>query len=464
MVLQQLSIQLGPGNEKGVPLKLYPFQEEGAKFLAERKSALLADEMGLGKTIQAIIACNHLRANRLLIVCPASVKFNWAREISRWSGREYNIDVVCGRYTRIRENADVVIINYDLLLTRAMQEQIKNRIFSVGIFDEAHYLKTPDAQRTQAVLLRGGVASRCVFKWFLTGTPVLNRPVELFPLLKAAAPDIIKPYSNYNAFGKRWCGGHYRQNNFGGEWWDKGATNIEELNERLTKSGFMLRRLKDEVLDELPDKQFQILPVSTEGVKDTKALKWLKSDARRVDLGGMEPGELARVRHSITQAKLPLIIEHIRTVLEAENKLVVFAYHRDILERLEREFREVGTVLIYGGVTAKQRSESVDRFQRDPNCRLFLGQITAAGQGITLTSARTAVFAEISWTPGEVLQAVDRIHRIGQTHGVLIQFLVYQDTLEEFMLRTIIDKKQTIENIVERKGEEQTPNVESLFT
>jgi SWI/SNF-related matrix-associated actin-dependent regulator 1 of chromatin subfamily A len=431
-------------------MKLYPFQEEGVKFLYEHSACLLADEQGLGKTIQAIRAFSELKARKVLIVCPASVKYNWAREIETWSKEWYNVQVLEGRYARIEKWADVVITNYDLLLSRSIFEQTQQTKFAVGIFDEAHYLKTPASQRTKAILLRGGVASRCVFKWFLTGTPVLNRPVELYPLLKAAAPELIKPHTKYESFGKRWCGGHYRQNGFGGEWWDKGATNIEELNGKLTKSGFMLRRLKNEVLNELPEKTYQILPISTSGLGKCRFLTWDKSDARRVNLSKLEPGELAKFRHDLAIAKLPHVISHIKDLLETKNKLVVFAYHRDVLERLEQEFRSHGTALVYGGVTAHERDELVSRFQNDVGTRIFLGQITAAGTGITLTAADTAVFAEISWTPGEIFQACDRIHRIGQKNAVLIQFLVFENTLEEFILRTVIDKKETIEKIVEK--------------
>lgn len=434
-------------------MKLYPFQEIGAKFLSEHSHALLADEQGLGKTIQSIRAMNELQARKVLIVCPASVKYNWAREIETWSKEWYNVQVLEGRYARIERWADVVITNYDLLLSRSIFEQIQQMKFAIGIFDEAHYLKTPSSQRTKAILLRGGVASRCVFKWFLTGTPVLNRPVELFPLLKAAAPELIKPYSSYNAFGKRWCGGHYRQNGFGGEWWDKGATNIEELNAKLTKSGFMLRRLKEEVLNELPEKTYQILPISTSGLGQSRFLTWSKTDARRVNLSKLEPGELAKFRHDLAIAKLPHVIGHVKDLLETKSKIVLFGYHRDVLERLEREFKLYGPALVYGGITAKERDASVTRFQNDPSCKVFLGQITAAGTGITLTAADTAVFAEISWTPGEIFQACDRIHRIGQKNAVLIQFLVYENTLEEFILRTVIEKKETIHQIVERQAE-----------
>ena len=430
-------------------MNLYPFQQEGVDFLYAHSAALLADEQGLGKTIQAIRAFSELKARKVLIVCPASVKYNWQREIEKWSPVWYNVQVLEGMYARIARWADVVITNYDLLLSPSIYEQIKQMEFAVGIFDEAHYLKTPASKRTRAILLRGGVASRCVFKWFLTGTPVLNRPVELYPLLKAAAPELIRPHHSEKAFGKRWCGGHYRTNEYGGEWWDKGATNIEELNEKLTRSGFMLRRLKSEVLDELPEKMYQILPISTKGLGQSRFLTWDKNDARRVNLSRLEPGELARFRHNLAIAKLSYVESHIHDLLATRSKLVVFAYHRDVLEHLERQFSGVGTALIYGGISASERDRLVSDFQSNPSTHLFLGQITAAGTGITLTAADTAVFAEISWVPGEIFQACDRIHRIGQKNAVLIQFLVFENTLEEFMLRTVIDKKETIHQIVE---------------
>lgn len=437
---------------------LFPFQQTGVDFLATRTRALLADEQGLGKTIQAIRAADKIKALKILIVCPAVMKYVWAREFKIWSNRDLKIQIVEGTFAKI-EDADVTIINYDLFVSRVIYEQIVSGLFSLGIFDEAHYLKGKDTKRTKAILLRGGVASRCCYKWFLTGTPVLNRPVELYPILKAAAPEIIHPYSNFNSFAQRYCGAYFD----GYELNTRGHSNTEELNERLTRSGFMLRRLKEEVLHELPEKQFQIIPLSKEGIKEKRLLKFIRSDARKQPPDTLDGGGLAKERHDLALAKTIQVLGHIQNLLDTERKIIVFAYHRDLLELLKRQLSSFSPVLIYGGLSASQKERALNDFRTREECRIFLGQITAAGVGITLVEARVAVFAEISWVPGEIFQAVDRIHRIGQKEKVLIQFMVWENTLEEFMLRTVIDKKHVIESVVEqRKGEEQTPDF--LFT
>lgn len=435
---------------------LYPFQTTGVEFLASRQKALLADEQGLGKTVQAILAAKQLKARKILIVCPAVVKYVWHREITEWTG-EKDIQVVEGMFARVKDSA-VTVINYDLLASPVVYEQIISRLYSLGIFDEAHYLKGRDTKRTKAVLLRGGVASRCLYKWFMTGTPVLNRPVELYPLLKACAPELLGEYSSFNSFAHRYCGAYFD----GYDLNVRGHSNVDELNEKLTRSGFMLRRLKSEVLHELPEKQYQIIPLGKEGIGNKKIFRFIKSDARKQTPASLDGGDLATERRELAMAKRRYVCDHVRSLLESERKVVVFAYHRDLLEQLRIDFESYNPGLVYGGVTAKEREKVIQDFRTKPECRVFLGQITAAGVGITLIESRIAVFAEISWVPGEIFQAVDRIHRIGQKEKVLIQFMVWENTLEEFMLRSVIDKKQVVEAIVEQKDEEQASEI--LFT
>jgi len=427
-------------------MKLYPFQKTGVKFLTGRKCALLADEMGLGKTIQAIDAINKLDASTVLIVCPASVKENWKRELNTWLKEPKKIEVVYGTKHRIPRSADIVILNYDLIHCEKIRAQLAVRKFHVGIFDESHYLKNPSAKRTKAVLVRGGLASQCRHKWFMTGTPVLNRPVELYPLLKAAAPDVIAPYSTFVRFARRWCGAYWD----GFRMITDGATNILELNERLIKSGFMMRRSKDEVLPQLPDKQYQIIPVLPGKEKlEPRFMNWSKDDARNVPNVTDGGAELAAFRRLLAKSKLKEVIAQAKDLLQEKKKIVIFAYHREMITELEKALSEFQPAVIHGGVPSSTRIMEVDAFQNDRECRVFIGQITAAGTGITLTAADTVLFAEISWVPGEVLQAADRVHRIGQKNNVLIQFMVIEDSLEEYILRTIIDKRRLIKSLVE---------------
>lgn len=430
-------------------LSYLPYQETGVRFLVDKKRALLADEMGLGKTIQAIGAINALTAAKtVLVVCPASLKLNWQRELLTWLCQSRTVQIVNGRNCHLR-NSDIIIVNYDLLIYPVIAKQLSERKFDVGIFDESHYLKGRKTKRTKAVLLKGGVASRCSRVWFMTGTPVLNRPVELFPVLRAAAPEVIAPYTTFAQYAYRYCAGWYDQAT--GIMWADGATNVDELNERLQT--FMLRRRKEEVLKDLPEKRFQIVPLSaTAKAKKliAKEMTWGIRDASYQTMPG-DVGDIARHRHELALSKLDDCIEYIKDLMEDTEKLVIFAHHRDVIKKLEKDLAYYNPMSLTGDTPQQARQEAVDEFQYDPLVRIFIGQVQAAGVGITLTAASTVVFVESSWVPGEIHQAVDRCHRIGQKNSVLAQFLVVEDSLEEHMLRTVIDKTRTIKRIVEKQ-------------
>lgn len=438
--------------------ELFPFQLIGRDFLKERRVALLADDMGLGKTAQAVAAARELKARRILVICPASVKYNWRRELGLWGLGHLTVQVVEGTFADIDQESNVIIINYDLLTSPKIYHQLTDLTFAVGIFDESHYMKNRNAKRTKAVLLRGGIASRCVYKWFLTGTPVLNRPIELYPLLKATRPEVIYPFTSYSAYAKRYCSGFFD----GYAYNDRGASNIPELRSKLLGSGFMLRRLKDEVLKELPPKQFQIIPVIAEKEKMSylaeKNFTFSRGEVKRLkfsDVCGGDLGEIAKMRHELALMKFPTIKAHLNDLFEVKKKVVIFAHHRAMIRMIADAFKEMNPAIIQGGVDAEDRLNEVERFQKDPECRLFIGQTQAAGVGITLTAADIAVFAEIDWVPGNIFQAVDRIHRIGQDRGVLIQFFVIQETIEEYMLQSVVMKKSTIEKLI---GDDERAN------
>lgn len=448
--------------------ELLPYQAEGVDFLSSRTHAMLCDEMGLGKTIQAIAAINKLGARKVLIVCPATLKLNWKRELEKWLEKKRVIQVLSTSQAVVNDETDILIVNYDLI-TYGMGSSLKvrghhdlahittrrsiiyNQIFSrqwaVGIFDESHYLKNKGALRTKAILQKDRIASRCIYKWFLTGTPILNRPSELYPVFRAVFPEVIHPYLNYAAYAKYFCGAH-----FNGKFYnDRGATNIPEMARRIQRAGIMLRRLKREVLIDLPDKTYQLIPLldSTEAPQRYMSadLIWSKK-LRHQDLGRVcsNLGEMAEHRHDTARVKLPYAIEHLKSILETVSKVVVFAHHTDIIDAIHTEFNDI-SVVVDGRTAQGARQAAVDLFQENPKCRMFIGQIQAAGVGITLTAASTVVFVENSWVPGEIAQAIDRCHRIGQKEAVLAQFLIIADTIEEHMLATVIQKLKTIKTI-----------------
>lgn len=428
-------------------MKLYPYQKIGVSWLKPRLNALLADEPGLGKSMQAVCAAQDHAS--ILIVCPASLKYVWEREIKKWAKDAGSIQILNGK-SKI-EKARWTIVNYDILLNKELYLQLLPLTFDVGIFDEAHYLKNGDAKRTKAVLMRGGLASRCARKWYLTGTPILNRPIELYPLLKASAPEVMYPFTTYIGYAKYFCGGFY--DNFGFN--DRGASHVDELNAALTRSGFMLRRMKEEVLPFLPEKTFELIPVDVKATKEFEFF-WSKDEATKVSFGDFfnaeDPGMLGKVaalRQYIAKEKLKHVLTHLKDLMQSKNKVVVFAHHRDIVDLLCDNLRPFNPVKVVGGMTAEAKNKAEQAFQNDPNVRLFVGNIQAAGVGLTLTASDTVVFAELDWTPGNILQASDRVHRIGQKNACLIQLFVTKGSIEEYILRRLIEKKEVCERVLD---------------
>jgi SWI/SNF-related matrix-associated actin-dependent regulator 1 of chromatin subfamily A len=427
-----------------------PYQRAGIHYICNRAVTLLADEQGLGKTIQAIGAWNELHPKHTLVICPASVKWNWAREFSWWGLGDPKCHVQQGRKGYPLNRSAVTIVNYDVL--DALHEELTDKPWDMVILDEAHFLKNSKAKRTQAALgyrTRQGIVKGAKHVVLLTGTPVPNRPIEFWPMLTRLAPDVIAPFTKYFDFGRRFCNAY--QGPFG---WDMtGSSNEEELNRRL-RSSIMVRRLKADVLTDLPDKQYQIIPFEA----DATARRLIKNESKIVDMEdlqktgkpkGMQVGELAELRHKLALVKLPLCLTHICDLLDGGvDKIVVFAHHAAVIDALMDGLKDYLPVKLDGRIGAVEKQRAVDTFQNNKDCRVFVGQMQAAGVGITLTAASNVVFVESSWVSGDIAQAVDRCHRIGQKDSVLAQFLVIRGSLEEYMLRTVVDKQHVINSVI----------------
>jgi SWI/SNF-related matrix-associated actin-dependent regulator 1 of chromatin subfamily A len=429
-------------------MKLKPFQEIGRDFLAARKTALLADEMRLGKTPQVIAAADKVRARKILVICPATVKIHWKRSFEEWGQMKRTCQIVSGTKAKISLTADVIIINFDLVWRPEIKKQLIAMKFGVGAVDECHYLAGRNSKRTVSMLStkdRTPILSTCTYKWFTSGTPITSRPRELYPILASCAPDVIRPYMSYTAYTRRFCGGYWD----GVQWVDKGATNTADLNVRLHKD-FMLRRLRKDVLGELPV-SYQLIPIEKKGRRlnslVAQEFNWEKDAAKYQSMGGEE---IATVRRELGLLKIPEAVKHIKYLLTMLDKLVVFAYHRDVMKKLHSEI--ANAVVVMGGMSPTAKQKSIDAFTNDLNCRVFLGQITAAGVGIDLASANNILFVESSWVPGDVDQAADRCSGFKQTKDVSAQFMVIEGSLEEHMLRTVIDKKKKIDSIVEQSS------------
>jgi len=470
-------------------LKYLPFQKAGIAFARDHRNVLIADEMGLGKTIQALgIMNDNPDIKRVLCVVPASLKLNWKREARKWLVRPTNISIIRSKdgwdidslETTVSASHSLVIINYDIL--KKFHKEIHNTEWDLLICDEAHYMKSGKAQRTKEIVgwfdkdIRRDVeyltAGR---KLFLTGTPIVNRPIELWTLVHFLAPkSFFCLFNKYNTgYAQKFCAPV--NNGYG---WDlTGASNLDKLQEML-RTSVMVRRLKKDVLKELPPKFRQVIEVPATGhtavVKreqnvletNAKVLDYLKTQvelAKASDnpedyknaVKALREGatvafsDMSKVRHETALAKVGVVVEHLKGIIEDdEQKVICFAHHRDVIEAIESAFGDK-CVKLYGGMSDKAKQNAVDRFQDDDNVKLFIGSIQAAGVGITLTAANKVVFAELDWVPGNMTQAEDRAHRIGQFMNVLIQHIVLEGSMDVEMAHKLIAKQEVIDNALD---------------
>jgi SNF2 family DNA or RNA helicase len=461
-------------------LSYLPYQRGGIAYASAHRDTLFGDEMGLGKTIEAAGTVNmDPTANSILIVCPASLKINWRREWIKWDVKGLEVAIVeVGRTTTkykqrnkvktkiVIENqfptAPVIIISYELM--GSWRAELRREEWSVLIVDECHYLKNKKADRTQEVFGRkrkvnkekpnGNVVEKDVLapipakrRLFLTGTPFINRPYELWPLIQALAPGFEK---DELAYAKKYCGAFH--NGFG---WDfSGASNLDDLQTRL-RALFMVRRLKKDVLKELPPKRRQVLVLESAGLKGLLEKEKRTYDEYANELGGAdietpEFGAMSAVRKEVAVAKIPFIVDHVQEVLKEQDKICVFVHHHEVVDALRAAFGD-SAVHIDGRSANEDRQAAVDRFQTDPTCKVFIGTIRAAGVGITLTAASTVIFGELDWVPGNVSQAEDRLHRIGQKDAVFVRHLVLEGSLDERMAQLIIQKQEVIDKALDTK-------------
>ena len=413
-------------------LEYLPYQKAGIAYAASRKSVLIGDEMGLGKTIQALGLINlDFTIQIVLIVAPKSLLLNWQREAEKWLTRA----------------VDLAVINYDMVWKRA---DLTERTWDLVVYDESQYLKNPKAKRTVASL-----AIQARRRVFLTGTPILNRPVELWPMVNAIDPDGMG--KSFFGFAQRYCGA--RQVRAGRKMvWDfTGASNLEELQDKMRQK-FMVRRLKADVLKELPAKRRQIIPLEANGASsilraEKKLIEQLGFEEAARALEGQSAAftEMAKLRHDLGVAKVEKALDHIKDMLDSVEKVIVFAHHHDVIDGLQAGLDEFGCVTVTGQTPGADRQAAVDRFQADPTCRVFLGNIKAAGVGLTLTAASTVVFVESDWTPGWMQQAEDRAHRIGQTESVLVQYLVFDGSMDAVLAQTLVSKADISDRALDRE-------------
>jgi superfamily II DNA or RNA helicase len=460
-------------------------------------------------TVSALGLSNNLPEVRsMLIICLASHKEHWKRAVEKWDIHGLSVDIAEGDYF---PDSECVIINYDILYrhydairrgtwdilicdeAHNLQNEDARRtvnVFGSGprkvsvivpdIDENGNQRLTKDGKKKTKKEKRRFADIKAEREVYLTGTPIPNRVKNIWPLVRRCDPDGLG--TNYRAFAYRYCGAY--QDAMGLQ--DNGASNLPELRQ-LLRDRFMIRHLKADVLKDLPPKTRQIIPLSSAGLikkvaAEKDAVKELlrqyeakagihkdmddasiaqlvmnakpqmfEDYAKTVDGSAMNDtplNKLAIARAELALEKVPMIVEHVTNLMEQGEKVIVFAYHRAVIEALRDRWSN-SCALIYGGTPTKKRQAEADRFQEDENCNPFIGQYTAAGTGYTLTRSKIVVCAELTWLPHELSQAEDRAHRFGQTENVLVHHLVVMGSLDDALLGKIVEKQEIIDEALD---------------
>lgn len=405
-------------NKKELDPRLFPYQVKGIQMLCSGYR-LLGDEQGLGKTGQTLQFIQYEGIRPVLICCPATLKLNWLREILMWTNTtKEKVTIIEGTNPYPIKNR-FVIINYDLL--PYWERTLVNTRFSLVVCDECHYIQNEEAKRTKAFL---NIASHIPDRLFISGTPFTSRPFQMYTALHMIAPDV---FGNAYGFGMKFCNPTYYKGNVN----FTGATNTDILHDILS-DGICIRRLKKDVLEELPDKMRVTVPIglSADEVKKSSVYKPIYALEQKIKSSKDALGTLEYQRQIAYLRKRDAVNDWISDFLESGKKLVVFGVHTATLDAVEAAFPDI-SVRIDGSTPNKLRDKNVQKFQNDPNCRLFIGNVQAAGTGITLTAASDAVFIECGWVASQLLQAEDRIHRIGAKNACTIYYMAVPDTIDE---------------------------------
>ncbi|HEX7324347.1 MAG TPA: DEAD/DEAH box helicase [Rhodanobacteraceae bacterium] len=453
---------------------LRPYQRAGVAYMLAAGSALLADDMGLGKTLQTLTALEATGAYPALVICPASLVLNWRDEAARFLPAR---SVVALRSSSDKPGSgDIVIASYANARRRLSRDVTSLVRFRTIIADEAHYLKNAKSQRSKALLPLLQAAARCGHAYLLTGTPVTNRPADLIALLRALGV-LDTVFGGWRNFVERYCDGHkeYAGASVGDVWNIAGASNLGELGDKL-RATCMVRRLKADVLHDLPEKTRTLRRIDIDlkayRAAETALLERLEAMSR--DEFGSAKGRaealvlLNGMRQAAGVGKVPAAIETVESYLSADRKVVVFAHHRAVLQAIADGARAaaraagmvptVAVVTLGGGTPLEERHERVDRFQRDPHCKVLVASTPAAGTGLTLTAASDCVVAEQEWTPAALDQAEDRLHRIGQADAVEAVHLLASGTVDEKIAELVASKRTVVAQVMEG-GSAEAPAV-----
>ena len=428
-------------------------QKEAVEKLAGSRRFILADDMGLGKTTATIIAALETGAKKILIICPASLKINWQREIENYSDRP----VYIAEGKKFSTESDFVIVNYDILKNfhdidpKKKNGSILNQSnFDLVILDEAHMISNPQAQRTKII---NHFVKDIKRVWLLTGTPMTSRPMNYYNLLNIIESPVAQ---NWMAYAIRYCQGYQFMAGKRKVWNVTGASNLEELRDRTSKQ--ILRRLKEDVLD-LPDKIISPVYLRLKSKEYEELMgeyyDWFDNKKDESSSLTVQFSKLMKVRKVIANEKTKQTIEFAENIIEQGKKVIIFTNFTDTLQTIYQHFGKQA-VYLDGSCSKPHRQNAVDEFQENDKIKVFVGNLKAAGVGLTLTAAEVVIMNDLSFVPAEHAQAEDRAYRYGQKSNVLVYYPLYENTIEGAVYDILNRKKEIIRTVM---GDEQPENV-----
>jgi len=470
-------------------LSYFEHQKVAILYSLVKKNVLIADEMGMGKTIETIGILNHSFADRksssmILIVCPNIVKRFWKNEIGRWYIRKHKTMVIDSHVALDVEkvidggNHDLfIIVNYELLYK--WNPILESIVWDCLILDEAHHIKNPKTKKAKAIL---GDKSEELYplkakrKLAITGTPIMNRPAELFNILKWLEVDIADSYISYI---KKYC--NAKQTQWGWKIEENNDKQLSKLQDTL-RYKVMIRRTKNQCAFPIKMRQIIELPVdyldhSVEEVrKEIEILRakmvlakisfddktYLDNLKKLTQSYKLAFAHLPAARKRIGMLKLPFIIEHLRNVLLQIDKAVFVCIHRDILTKVYEEFSSCSVILL-GGISETEKIKRVEKFHKDRSVKLVLSTISSACEGSDLSTASLVVFGELDLRPSKMLQVEDRCHRITQKSSVLIQMLVMPDSIDSQLAKFIVSKLEAFDKYVGLDASYNTEMIDFLI-
>lgn len=418
-------------------------QKIAIEKLAGSKRFILADDMGLGKTTSTIIAALETGAKKILIICPASLKINWQREIENYTDRS----VYIAEGKNFSQEHDFVIVNYDILknfydLKEKEKSEIYKSNFDLIIIDEAHYVQNGQAQRTKLV---NSFVKSVDKLWLLTGTPMTSRPMNYFNLLSLIESPVAQ---NWMAYAIRYCQGYQFKAGNRKVWNVTGASNLEELRDRTSRQ--VLRRLKTEVLD-LPDKiispvYLRLKSKLYEGLMG-EYYDWYENKTDESSSLTVQFSKLMKVRQVIAEEKINNTIELAQNIIDQGKKVIIFTNFTDTLNKIADHFGKQA-VRLDGSTSKPMRQHAVDQFQDNEKITVFVGNLKAAGVGLTLTAAEAVIMNDLSFVPSDHSQAEDRAYRYGQKSNVSVYYPIFENTIEGAIYDILMKKKNIFETVM----------------